>query len=108
MLVETIAIKSTASRRDAMLVKSMIDVDLPTFRPYGTRCFSWTLFSTNILPLTGLRKMKKTFIKIPLIYYDKFYFLNLAKNALTHLLKRHAVGLSDFLPFTGASWLSPT
>ncbi|MDR1485497.1 MAG: hypothetical protein LBT09_11820 [Planctomycetaceae bacterium] len=42
MLVEAIAIKSTASRRDAMLVRSMIDVDLPTFRPYGTRCFSWT------------------------------------------------------------------
>ncbi|MDR1486008.1 MAG: hypothetical protein LBT09_14465 [Planctomycetaceae bacterium] len=51
MLVETIAIKSTASRRDAILVKPMIDVDLPTFRPYGTRCFSWTLFSTNISSL---------------------------------------------------------
>ncbi|MDR1484239.1 MAG: hypothetical protein LBT09_05405 [Planctomycetaceae bacterium] len=36
-----------------MLVRLMIDVDLPTFRPYGTRCFSLTLFSTNILPLTG-------------------------------------------------------
>jgi hypothetical protein len=35
MLVEAIAIKSTASRRDAMLVRSMIDVDLPTFRPVG-------------------------------------------------------------------------
>ncbi|MDR1484066.1 MAG: hypothetical protein LBT09_04495 [Planctomycetaceae bacterium] len=59
MLVETIAIKSTASRRDAMLVRSMIDVYLPTFRPYGTRCFSWTLFSTNILPLTGQGKDTK-------------------------------------------------
>ncbi|MDR1485049.1 MAG: hypothetical protein LBT09_09520 [Planctomycetaceae bacterium] len=56
MLVETIAIKSTASRRDAMLVRSMIDVYLPTFRPYGTRCFSWTLFSTNILPLTARKR----------------------------------------------------
>ncbi|MDR1486096.1 MAG: hypothetical protein LBT09_14920, partial [Planctomycetaceae bacterium] len=51
--------KSTASRRDAMLVRSMIDVDLPTFRPYGTRCFSWTLSSTNILPLTGQGKDMK-------------------------------------------------